>query len=66
MIRPSVSEPKPMSAISGTCFAVLFVGGGIALGNLLGSFADPDETFESFFADADNWFLTPLATGAAL
>lgn len=41
-------------AASGVCFVVLFIGGVIPLGELLGSFGDPDATFDAYFASAGN------------
>lgn len=42
------------ASASGICFSVLFVGGIICLGELLGSFADSDQAFEVYFANSGN------------
>lgn len=46
--------PARAAALSGVCFVVLFIGGAIPLGELLGSFADSDATFASYFATSSN------------
>lgn len=38
----------------GAVFVVLFVGAGIPLGELIGSFADPDRQFVSLFSESGN------------
>lgn len=43
-----------VAAASGICFSSLFIGGLIPLGELLGSFADADRTFEVYFASSTN------------
>ncbi len=46
--------PERSAALSGVGFVVLFVGGVIPLGDLLGSFADSDATFAAYFASSAN------------
>lgn len=41
-------------AASGISFVVLFIGGVIPVGELLGSFGDSDATFDAYFASASN------------
>jgi len=40
--------------MSGTLFVVLFVAGGLLLGDLLGSSGDSDATFDAYFAEPGN------------
>ncbi|MEX2227906.1 MAG: hypothetical protein WEB52_15840 [Dehalococcoidia bacterium] len=40
--------------IAGPAFVVLFVAGGVLLGELLGTFGDPDATFDEYFAERGN------------
>lgn len=47
-------EPDPTGAASGVLFVVLFIGGVIPLGDLLGSFGDSDATFDAYFASTSN------------
>lgn len=47
-------EPDRAGAASGVLFVVLFIGGVIPLGELLGSFGDSDATFDAYFASASN------------
>jgi len=47
-------KPDQTGAASGICFVVLFISGVIPLGELLGSFADSDATFDAYFASASN------------
>lgn len=47
----SASRGRAWSAVT---FAILYVGGVIPLGELLGSFADSDETFVAYFATDSN------------
>ena len=54
-----ITDPSPLAsgrtaAASGICFSVLFIAGLVPLGELVGSFADSDQTFEVYFADAAN------------
>lgn len=54
-----INDPERLAsgraaAASGICFFVLFIGGIIAIGELLGSFADSDRTFEVYFASTSN------------
>jgi len=45
-------EPDRTGAASGVLFVVLFIGGVIPVGDLLGSFGDSDATFEAYFASS--------------
>lgn len=47
-------RPERTAALSGVGFVVLFIGGVIPLGELLGAFADSDATFASYFASSSN------------
>lgn len=47
-------EPGRTGAASGVLFVVLFIGGIIPLGALLGSFGDEDATFSTYFASTSN------------
>ncbi len=47
-------QPGRAGAASGVLFVVLFVGGLVPLGTLLGSFADEDATFNTYFASTSN------------
>lgn len=47
-------EAGRAAAASGICFFVLFIGGLVPLGTLLGSFADSDAAFEVYFASSSN------------
>ena len=54
-----INDPEPIAsgraaAGSGICFFLLFVGGLVPIGELLGSFADSDRAFEVYFADSGN------------
>jgi hypothetical protein len=54
-----INDPEPLAsgraaAASGISFSVLFIAGLLPLGELLGSFADSDQTFEAYFADSAN------------
>lgn len=40
--------------VTGVVFAVLFIGGVVSFGGLLGSFGDSDATFETYFASSSN------------
>ena len=40
--------------ISGCAFVVLFIGGGLLLGELFGQFGDSDQTFVDYYADRAN------------
>lgn len=42
------------ASLSGFAFVVLFIGGVIPLGDLLGSIGDSDATFETYFSSASN------------
>jgi hypothetical protein len=42
------------ASTAGAVFALLFVASLVTLGDLLGSFADPDAAFETFFSDGGN------------
>ena len=42
------------ASLSGFAFVVLFVGGVIPLGDLLGSIGDSDATFETYFSSTSN------------
>jgi hypothetical protein len=42
------------ASTAGGVFALLFVASLVTLGELLGSFADPDDAFETFFSDGGN------------
>lgn len=46
--------PERTAALSGFSFVVLFIGGVIPLGELLGAFADSDTTFALYFASSSN------------
>jgi len=46
--------PDRSGAASGLAFVVLFVGGVVPIGELLGSFGDSDATFETYFASTSN------------
>ncbi len=46
--------PDRSAAASGVAFVVLFIGGLVPLGGLLGSFGDSDVTFETYFASTNN------------
>lgn len=48
------SERDRTGAASGLLFGVLFVGGAIPLGTLLGSFGDEDAAFDTYFASSSN------------
>jgi len=47
-------QPDRTGAASGVLFVVLFIGGLIPLGTLLGSFGDEDATFDTYFASSSN------------
>ena len=48
------SEPGRTGAASGVLFVILFIGGIVPLGTLLGSFGDSDATFDAYFASTSN------------
>ncbi len=47
-------EPGRAGAASGVLFVVLFIGGLVPIGTLLGSFGDEDATFDAYFASTSN------------
>lgn len=47
-------EATRTGPLTGIVFAVLFIGGIVSLGGLLGSFGDSDATFETYFASSSN------------
>ena len=47
-------NPTRFTAVAGCAFAVLFTGGFVALGEIWGSFGDPDETFIEYYESSGN------------
>ena len=53
-VPPLTSREGRVRGLSAVCFAVLYVAGFVPLGELLGSFGDPDATFADYFAKDSN------------